>query len=79
MQYRLYIVYIYKTIKAYHYIIQIDDAVQIRYKPPFPKINDFKGKPIQRNDSLIISDFVVRIAKKGVGFAIIRKVDNTVL
>lgn len=75
MQYTLYI-----SIKPLKYIIlQIDDAVQTRYKPPFPKINEFKGKPIQRNDSLIISDLVVRLAKKGVGFAIVRKVDNTIL
>ncbi|XP_060863594.1 lysosomal alpha-glucosidase-like isoform X3 [Metopolophium dirhodum] len=59
--------------------ITIDDAVQIRYKPPFPKINEFKGNPIHRNDSLIISDLVVRLAKNGVGFAIIRKADDTIL
>ncbi|XP_029347280.1 lysosomal alpha-glucosidase [Acyrthosiphon pisum] len=59
--------------------ITIDDAVQIRYKPPFPKINEFKGNPIHGNNSLIISDLVVRLAKNGVGFAIIRKVDDTIL
>ncbi|XP_060837223.1 lysosomal alpha-glucosidase-like [Rhopalosiphum padi] len=59
--------------------ITIDDAIQIRYKPPFPKINEFKGKPTQKNDTFIISDFIVRLSKNGVGFAIIRKVDDTVL
>lgn len=69
--------FISKTLK--NSLSQIDDAIKIRYKPPFPKINEFKEKSFKKNDSPIISDLIVRLAKNGVGFAVIRKVDDTIL
>lgn len=56
--------------------LQIDDALQNRYKPPYPKIHEFKGK--QKSDN-VSSDFVVKLSKYGVGFVIIRKTDGTIL
>lgn len=59
--------------------IQIDDVIQKRYKPPLPKIHQFKGKLEQNKESTISSDFIVKLAKNGVGFAIVRKIDETIL
>jgi hypothetical protein len=51
-----------------------------RYKPPYPKIHEFKEKSKQNNNNTIkLSDFNVRLAKTGVGFAVIRKSDDTIL
>ncbi|XP_025416315.1 lysosomal alpha-glucosidase-like isoform X2 [Sipha flava] len=60
--------------------ITIDDVHHKRYKPPYPKIHEFKEKSKQNNNNTIkLSDFNVRLAKTGVGFAVIRKSDDTIL